>query len=73
MKVREKKKKKLFKVETKTELQGWVDCWLVTDANGKEVPERFTSRKAAQAEIDDLVSECQARGMSVSEYRIVPA
>ena len=47
-----------FAVLTKT-ISGYEDCWTVTDQDGSTRPERFDTKQAAKAEIDDIFSEYQ--------------
>ncbi len=58
-------------------LGGWGDAGWLDDGR----PLRFSTREAAQSEIDDFVSDCEIAvragymedGHKASEFRIVPA
>ena len=68
----------LYEVQTLTASDGWLNTWSVLDENDTSVPQTFTSRKAAQKEIDEHVSDIQEAiengdlDVMLEEFRIVP-
>ncbi len=49
----------LYEVQTLTASDGWLNTWSVVDKSNENVPKTFTTRKAAQQEIDEHVSDIQ--------------
>ncbi|SEB78423.1 hypothetical protein SAMN05192540_1535 [Maribacter dokdonensis] len=49
----------LYEVQTLTASDGWLNTWSVVDENNENVPKTFTTRKAAQQEIDEHISDIQ--------------
>lgn len=49
---------------------GWENCWTECDTG---TPLQFDTREAAQAEIDDVLTEGEAAGMdySADDFRII--
>lgn len=46
-----------YEVQTLTAAEGWLNTWSVLNAENKSVPQTFTTRKAAQTEIDEQLSD----------------
>ena len=68
----------LYEVQTLNASDGWMNTWSVIDANGKSVPQTFTTRKAAIAEIDEHISDIKEAiengdlDVMLDEFKIVP-
>ena len=70
-----------FEIQTYTLCDGWTNTWLVSEGDSDPVPEVFSSRQAAQAELDDFLAEIKEEisygernpedGYDASEFRIV--
>lgn len=70
-----------YEVQHYTLCDGWVNTWLETTDDGKEVPCVYATREEAQAELDEYLEDvadqiaCGERdkncGYDPSEYRIV--
>jgi hypothetical protein len=48
---------RVYEIQTHTFCNGWVNTWTYEDSNGDMRPEIFSSRKAAQAALDEYLQE----------------
>jgi len=70
-----------FEVLHYTLCDGWVNCWTVLDADGREVPKTFPTHEDAQAALDEFLAEIAAEiaagdrkpddGYDTGEYAVV--
>lgn len=66
-----------YEVQTLTASEGWINTWSVLDADNKSVPQTFKTRKAAQTEIDEQLSDIKEAiengdlDVMLEEFRIV--
>ncbi|HEB72007.1 MAG TPA: hypothetical protein ENI77_05245 [Nitrospirae bacterium] len=75
-----KKPEHRYEVHHYTLCEGWVNCWTVTDNENSEYPDSYSTIEAAQAEINELLSDIQSEidrgerhageGYDAEEYQI---
>lgn len=67
----------LYEVQTLTASEGWLNTWSIIEENDETVPQTFSTRKAAQQEIDEHISDIKEAiesgdlDVMLDEFRIV--